>query len=131
MVLPDSYVLNLPLKYGAPWLALIAFIGGFSAATSMIVVETTALSIMFSNHIIVPLLIRANRLDYNKDLVSGISRLLDIRRLSIILMLILAYWYQKIVGSTYDLVSVGLISFSSKTFFSNSSTQIPRKRRVP
>jgi len=112
-VLPDTYVLNLPLKYGAPWLALIAFIGGFSAATSMIVVETTALSIMFSNHIIVPLLIRANRLEYNKDLVSGISRLLDIRRLSIILMLLLAYWYQKIVGSTYDLVSVGLISFTA------------------
>lgn len=112
-VLPDTYVLNLPLKFGAPWLALIAFIGGFSAATSMIVVETTALSIMFSNHIVVPLLFRVNRLDTQRALVSGIARLLDIRRLSIIFMLFLAYWYHKLVGTSYDLVSVGLISFTA------------------
>jgi len=114
---PDTYVLSLPLFHGAPWLALIAFIGGFSAATSMVVVESTALSIMFSNHIVVPLLIKTRWLGKNHDLVSGASRLLDIRRVSILLMLFLAYWYQKIVGSTYDLVSVGLISFTAAAQF--------------
>ncbi|MBL7783661.1 MAG: GHKL domain-containing protein [Saprospiraceae bacterium] len=109
---PDTYVLSLPLEKGAAWLALAAFIGGFSAATSMIVVEATALSIMFSNHILVPLLIRMRSIGSN-NLVNGAARLLDIRRLSILLMLFLAYLYQKSVGSTYDLVSVGLISFTA------------------
>lgn len=110
---PDTFVLSVPLAKGASWLALIAFIGGFSAATSMVVVEATALSIMFSNHIVVPLLIKARRIGRENDLVSGAARLLDIRRLCILLMLFLAYWYQKAVGSTYDLVSVGLISFTA------------------
>ncbi|MCC6279576.1 MAG: GHKL domain-containing protein [Saprospiraceae bacterium] len=109
---PDTYVLSLPLAKGAAWLALAAFIGGFSAATSMVVVEATALSIMFSNHIVVPLLIKTRSIGGN-DLVNGAARLLDIRRISILLMLILAYWYQKSVGNTYDLVSVGLISFTA------------------
>jgi signal transduction histidine kinase len=106
-------VLSLPLSQGATWLALAAFIGGFSAATSMVVVEATALSIMFSNHIVVPLLIKARRFGGEKNLVDGAARLLDIRRVSILLMLFLAYLYQKSVGSTYDLVSVGLISFTA------------------
>ncbi len=110
---PDTYVLSLPLSQGATWLALAAFIGGFSAATSMVVVEATALSIMFSNHIVVPLLIKARRFGAEKNLVDGAARLLDIRRVSILLMLFLAYLYQKSVGSTYDLVSVGLISFTA------------------
>lgn len=110
---PDTYVLSLPLAQGAGWLALVAFIGGFSAATSMVVVEATALSIMFSNHIVVPLLIKTRLLGQGKDLVDGASRLLDIRRICIMLMLFLAYLYQKSVGSTYDLVSVGLISFTA------------------
>ena len=110
---PDTYVLSLPLSQGAGWLALVAFIGGFSAATSMVVVEATALSIMFSNHIVVPLLIKTRLLGQGKDLVDGASRLLDIRRICIMLMLFLAYLYQKSVGSTYDLVSVGLISFTA------------------
>ena len=110
---PDTYVLSLPLSQGATWLALVAFIGGFSAATSMVVVEATALSIMFSNHIIVPMLIKTRRFGADKQLVDGATRLLDIRRISILFMLFLAYWYQKLVGSTYDLVSVGLISFTA------------------
>ncbi|MBL7809134.1 MAG: hypothetical protein JNN28_15040, partial [Saprospiraceae bacterium] len=110
---PDTYVLSLPLSMGAKWLALVAFIGGFSAATSMVVVEATALSIMFSNHIVVPLLIKTRLFGQGKETVDGASRLLDIRRICIMLMLILAYLYQKSVGSTYDLVSVGLISFTA------------------
>ncbi len=108
----DTYVLSLPLSQGANWLALMAFIGGFSAATSMVVVETTAMSIMFSNHIVVPLLIKTKRFGGNQ-FVDGASRLLDIRRVSIVFMLFLAYLYQKTVGGTYDLVSVGLISFTA------------------
>lgn len=110
---PDTYVLSLPMSQGANWLALIVFIGGFSAATSMIVVEATTLSIMFSNHVVVPLLIKSKRFGADDAIVDGASRLLDIRRVSILLMLFLAYLYQKSVGNTYDLVSVGLISFTA------------------
>lgn len=110
---PDTYVLSLPLSEGARWLALVAFIGGFSAATSMVVVEATALSIMFGNHVVVPLLIKTRLFGQGKDTVDGAARLLDIRRICIMLMLFLAYLYQKSVGSTYDLVSVGLISFTA------------------
>ncbi|MCC7245586.1 MAG: hypothetical protein IT269_07905 [Saprospiraceae bacterium] len=110
---PDTYVLSLPMSQGANWLALIVFIGGFSAATSMIVVEATALSIMFSNHVVVPLLIKSKRFGTDNAIVDGASRLLDIRRVCILLMLFLAYLYQKSVGNTYDLVSVGLISFTA------------------
>ncbi|MCC6459145.1 MAG: histidine kinase [Saprospiraceae bacterium] len=110
---PDTYVLSLPMSQGANWLALAAFIGGFSAATSMVVIETTALSIMFSNHIVVPVLIKMGRIGRPNDLLSGDSRLLDIRRVSIMLVLLLAWWYQNTVGNRYDLVSVGLISFTA------------------
>lgn len=110
---PDTYVLSLPMSQGANWLALIAFIGGFSAATSMVVVETTALSIMFSNHIVVPALIKMGWIGRSNDSLPGDSRLLDIRRISIILVLLLAWWYQNTVGNRYDLVSVGLISFTA------------------
>lgn len=111
---PDTYVLSLPLSQGWDWLALFAFIGGFSAAMSMVVVEATALSIMFSNHIVVPLLIKSRGFYLDTDKVDGATRLLDIRRISILLMLLLAYLYQRTVGSTYDLVSVGLISFTGQ-----------------
>jgi Na+/proline symporter/nitrogen-specific signal transduction histidine kinase len=110
---PDTYVLSIPLSHGVKWLALVAFIGGFSAATSMVVVEATALSIMFGNHVVVPLLIKTRLFGQGKDTVDGASRLLDIRRICIMFMLLLAYLYQKSVGSTYDLVSVGLISFTA------------------
>jgi Na+/proline symporter/nitrogen-specific signal transduction histidine kinase len=110
---PDTYVLSLPLSNGVGWLALVAFIGGFSAATSMVVVEATALSIMFGNHIVVPLLIKMRRFSPGRPGMDGMSQLLSIRRVSILFMLLLAYLYQKWVGSTYDLVSVGLISFTA------------------
>jgi Na+/proline symporter/nitrogen-specific signal transduction histidine kinase len=110
---PDTYVLSLPMAHGASGFALAAFIGGFSAATSMVVVEATALSIMFSNHIVVPLLIRARLFGQKEDLVDGAKRLLDIRRISVLLMLVLAYLYHKAIPNSRDLVSVGLISFTA------------------
>jgi len=53
----DTYVLALPIKANQPWLVAMVYIGGFSAASSMIIVETIALSTMISNHIVMPLLL--------------------------------------------------------------------------
>ena len=55
---PDLFVLNLPLHAGARWLAVIAFIGGLSAATSMVIVESMALSTMICNDLVMPVLLR-------------------------------------------------------------------------
>lgn len=110
---PDTYVLSLPMSQGANWLALLVFIGGFSAATSMVVVEATALSIMFSNHIVVPLMIKTRTWSTEYRLVDGAARLLDIRRICILVVMALSYWYGHAVGHNLDLVSVGLISFTA------------------
>ncbi len=114
---PDTFVLTLPMHFGSNSLALVALIGGFSAATGMVIVETTALSIMFSNHVVVPLLFKIKRLGRPGDLVDGSERLLDVRRVSVLFMLVLAYFYLKTIGSSQDLVSVGLISFTAAAQF--------------
>lgn len=59
---PDSFVLTLPLSAGLEGLPLLVFIGGLSAATGMVIVETIALSTMVSNQLIMPLLLRSKRL---------------------------------------------------------------------
>ena len=110
---PDTYVLSLPMSQGANWIAILVFIGGFSAATSMVVVEATSLSIMFSNHIVVPLMIKSRMWTTEHRLVDGAARLLDIRRICILVVLALSYWYGHAVGHNLDLVSVGLISFTA------------------
>ncbi len=115
-VLPDSYVLALPQLAGANFLALIVFIGGFSAATSMVIVSTTALSIMISNHLVVPVLIRMGRIGRSAGL-EGFRTLIRIRRWSIVAVMVMAYIYLKTAGIGYDLVSVGLISFTAVAQF--------------
>lgn len=112
---PDTFVLNLPLAMGSETLALLAFIGGFSAATSMVIVESTALSIMISNHLIVPLLIRFQQAGARVSKTP--HNLLRIRWISILVVLTMAYWYLQTLGSRRDLVSVGLISFTAVAQF--------------
>ncbi len=113
---PDTYVLTLPLVHGQNGLALLVFIGGLSAATGMVIVETIALSTMVCNDLVMPLLLRWRtlRLNERKDL----SRLLlAIRRAAILLMLVLGYLYFRAAGEAYALVSIGLISFAAVAQF--------------
>ncbi len=115
-IAPDTFVLSLPMSAKASILALMAFLGGLSAATGMIIVSSTALSIMVGNHLVVPLLIRSRIFRYPEQEDSG-NRLLFIRRVSIVFVLLLAYLYLRTVGADYDLVSVGLISFTAVAQF--------------
>ncbi|MCB0553728.1 MAG: hypothetical protein KDD02_09280 [Phaeodactylibacter sp.] len=109
---PDSFVLSLPLVHGKHILALLVGLGGFSAATSMVIVAVIALSIMISNHLVLPLLIRSS--SFQEEPRPNLSnRILGIRRISIVIVLLLAYGYFKAVGEQYTLVSVGLISFTA------------------
>jgi Na+/proline symporter/nitrogen-specific signal transduction histidine kinase len=109
---PDNYVLSLPLAYGKGFLALFVALGGFSAATSMVVVAVIALSIMIGNNLVLPFLLRSSNIQ--EDPVFDLNtRLLGIRRLSIVIVLLLAYAFFKAIGEKYSLVSVGLISFTA------------------
>ena len=110
----ESYVMSLPLTQGAPWLALFVYIGGLSAATGMIVVETVAVSTMVCNDLVMPALLRRGRLAGDRDLTR---LLLNIRRAAIVIVLLLGYLYFSIAGEAYALVSIGLISFAAVAQF--------------
>ena len=113
---PDLFVVDLPLLNGQGFLGLLAVLGGFSAGTGMVIVSTIALSIMISNNMVVPLLLRTSSV--REGWVDDLSkRLLGIRRLSIAIVLLIAYAYFKWIGQRYTLVSVGLISFAAVAQF--------------
>jgi Na+/proline symporter len=91
----DTFVLSLPLAAGAQWLALIAFIGGLSAATGMVIVEAIAVSTMVCNDLVMPLLLRLRRFAQGGDLTRV---LLLIRRAAIVAILLLGYLYYHLAG---------------------------------
>jgi Na+/proline symporter/CheY-like chemotaxis protein len=107
----DMFVLALPLSAGSELLALTAFIGGLSAATAMVIVETVALAIMASNDIVVPLVLRRREaiLSGRED-VGAI--LLTVRRLAIFVILLFAYMYYRSAGDA-QLAAIGLLSFAA------------------
>jgi signal transduction histidine kinase len=92
------------------------FIGGLSAATGMVIVETIALSTMVCNDLVMPVLLRMKglRLAERRDLTA---LLLGIRRGAIMLLLLLGYLYFRLAGEAYALVSIGLISFAAVAQF--------------
>ena len=112
----DTFVLTLPMAEQQEALALFAFIGGLSAATAMIIVASVALSIMVSNDLVMPVLLRIRRLGLSerRDL-SGL--ILMIRRCSIGVVLLLGYIYVRLIGDSYALVSIGLVSFTAAAQF--------------
>ncbi|MBK9445533.1 MAG: histidine kinase [Betaproteobacteria bacterium] len=112
----DTFVLTLPMSAQHEWLALLVFVGGLSAATGMVIVETIALSTMVCNDLVMPLLLRTKRLALNAERdLSGL--LLSIRRGAILVILLLGYLYFRLAGDAYALVGIGLISFSAVAQF--------------
>ncbi len=111
---PDLFVLTLPLGAGQGGLALLAFLGGFSSATSMVIVAAIALSTMVSNHIVMPLWLALGRTG-----ARGTGRepgdvrglVLMSRRISIGVVLAMGYGYYRMSGGSAALASIGLIAF--------------------
>lgn len=112
----DTFVLTVPMAEGQQVLAMLVFLGGFSAATSMVIVETVALSTMVSNDLVMPLVLgwRMLRLTKQDDL-GGV--VLVIRRVAIVAILLLGYLYFRLTGQSSSLVSIGLISFAAVAQF--------------
>jgi len=107
---PDNFVLAVPLVAGQPMLALVAFLGGLSAAASMVVVETTALSVMVCNDVVMPALLRIKRLGLADR--SDLTRLLLwVRRAVMAVVMALGYLYMRHDSAQFALVSIGLTSF--------------------
>jgi len=111
-IIPDTYVLNVPLHQGNEPLALFAYLGGFSAATSMVIVESVALSTMLSNEVVTPLLLRWQPLGLARRAdLSGLIK--AVRRIAIIVLLALAYLYNRYFTGSGTLASIGLLSFAA------------------
>jgi phosphoserine phosphatase RsbU/P len=110
----DYFVLTLPLKAGHPWLALVAFLGGFSAAAGMVMVESVAVSTMLFNHVLMPVVVRFKPRAWFPLL------LITLKRFGILLVILLGYLYQSVVGESYMLANMGLVSFSAAVQFAPS-----------
>jgi len=101
----DFFLLLLPLKHGDLWLVILIFIGGFSAATGMIMVSSMTLSTMLTNHLLIPLI------EWIKTLAFLKKHLLKCKWITVIILLISAYWFEKQISDDYMLVNIGMISF--------------------
>lgn len=113
---PETFILSIPLSQGQSVLALVAFVGGLSAATGMVIVETIAVSTMVCNDLVMPLLLR-RKSTAHRDGSDLTGWLLGIRRMAILLILLLGYAYFHFAGEAYALVSIGLISFAAVAQF--------------
>lgn len=107
----DLYVLGLPLAAGQPAIALLAFLGGLSAATAMVVVATLALSLMLGNHWIAPMFGRTWARGGGSDDLRG--SVLGMRRIGIVAVLLLAWAYSRVLASSDALADIGAQSFSA------------------
>ena len=108
----DMYALALPASQGAEGIALFGFLGGLSAATGMVVVSTLALSLMIGNHWIAPGLLRGSWARHDE---AGDQRglVLLLRRIGIVVIMLLAWMYARLVGGSDALADIGAVSFSA------------------
>ncbi|QJQ96790.1 MULTISPECIES: NahK/ErcS family hybrid sensor histidine kinase/response regulator [Halomonadaceae] len=112
---PDTFVLAIPMAAGNDLLTLLTFIGGFSAATGMVIVATVAVSIMISNEIVIPALFRLRWFDTKP---RDFGRLvLRARRVTIVVILALAYGFYQLIAEYGTLASTGMLSFAAAAQF--------------
>ena len=106
----DLYVLALPMAKGFNGLALFAFLGGMAAATGMVVISLLTLSLMIGNHWLAPGLLRGAWARSDGDLRG---RVVMLRRISIVIIVFLAWAYGRAVAGEVALADVGAVSFSA------------------
>ena len=106
---PDMFSLLIPQLFDNTFMTVLVFLGGFSAAISMIVVSSITLSTMLSNNLLIPYGVLGSLQKDNQE--SNSERIVNIRRIGIFLMIILAFIYYRYFIMDFSLVSVGMISF--------------------
>jgi Na+/proline symporter len=115
---PDTYVINLPISADAGAISLFAFIGGFSAATGMVIVAGVSLSTMICNDVVMPVLL--NLAARRRRDISRV--LLLVRRTAVLVILLLAYVMYRTVDQSYPLTEIGLMSFVAVAQFGPASS---------
>lgn len=113
---PDIIILQLPIMAGKEWLAVLAFLGGGSAAAAMVIVCSVAIATMISNEIIMPGLLKFFRPGMNRRADLSFL-LLTIRRVAIFVVLLTAYGFYRMAGADYSLTAFGLLSFAAAAQF--------------
>ena len=113
---PDSFMLTLPMEKGATTLAILAFLGGLSAATAMVIMASIALATMITNNLIMPALWRGRWLDVGSRPDVG-DLVLWLRRVAIVLIAALAYAYHRNTTSPASLASIGMLAFGAVAQF--------------
>ena len=98
---------QLPLSHGDSWISAFVFIGGLSAATSMVIVACMALSGMIGNELLMPYLLR-RRVGAAREMGPLVVL---VRRAAVVLILMASYAYERIISGYLPLASIGLISF--------------------
>src|SRR6478736_2696910 len=114
---PDLYVLKLPLNHGESWLSAMVFIGGLSAATSMVIVACMALSGMIGNELLMPYVLRRQRSWTPGGPQPMGTLVVFVRRAAVVLILMAGYAYERIISGYLPLASIGLISFCAVANF--------------
>lgn len=113
---PDLFVLLLPSAQGQSGLALLTFLGGFAAATGMVIVSSVALSIMITNDLVIPALLKI-RSASQEDQEAVALRQRTFRRIAIVALLALAYGFHRIVTQEQTLAALGILSFAAAVQF--------------
>lgn len=103
----DAYSLLIPQLFNNQTLTVLVFLGGFSAAISMIVVSSIGLSTMVTNNILIPY----NLLGELKSEEISNRLILNSRKIGIFLLIILSYFIYRFFGLDYNLVSIGMVAF--------------------
>lgn len=106
----DIYSLMMPLAKDQHTLAIFAYIGGISAAMSMAAVSTVAISTMITNDIIMPFILHVRAVEVSQSQQLG-RLLLNLRRLTILVVILLSYGYYLLIDQGTTLVSIGLSAF--------------------
>jgi len=107
----DTFLLSVPLISDRPDITLVAFIGGLSAATSMVIIALLALSIMISNDVVMPIWLRLTKSRLRQFSFTP-KRILRIRRVTIVIVMLMAYLYYQVTIDSMPLVNSGLLSLA-------------------
>ncbi len=107
----DTFVLGFPLQIDKPWLAMVVFLGGFSAATSMIMISSMTMSTMLTNHILLPAVDRLRGLQFLRHHV------LHARWVGVATVILVGYLSERMLSGAYTLVNMGMISFAAALQF--------------
>ncbi|MFH4159592.1 hybrid sensor histidine kinase/response regulator [Acinetobacter bereziniae] len=116
LTIPDVAVLSLPISYNQDWLSLLAFLGGFSASTGMLLVSSVALSIMLSNDLIMPALWKFGILSRHDKRLPQVLKFT--RRVCILAVMLLGFLFFHFFNDIDQLSTFGLLAFSAVAQFS-------------